>query len=202
MQKGTRIVSQGAVVAAAKPRPPSPHGQGQDGMTVEVLPDHDGLRVLIADDDADTADSLAMLLNLWGHEVGLARTGAEALAMVYLIRPDVLLLDVAMPDLDGYRVARAIRDQPSLDGVLLVAITGYADDAHRQLGLKAGFDHYLVKPVEPAVVEALLLTTGVNLATRITSVSGGQAPAIHDRTVHRLFAEFPERVPCVGIFAY
>ena len=64
-----------------------------------------------------------------------------------------------MPDLDGFCLARAIRHQPCLDGALLVAVTGYADDAHRQLGMQAGFDHYLVKPVEPAVVEALLLLT-------------------------------------------
>ena len=159
MDNENRVVSQGAVVAAARPRPPSPRGQRQDGMTVKVLPDHSGLRVLVADDDADTADSMAVLLKIWGHEAWVVSSGDEALAMAIVLRPDVLLLDVAMPDLDGFGVARAVRRQPSLDGVLLVAITGYADEAHRQLGARAGFDHYLTKPVEPADVKALLLLT-------------------------------------------
>jgi CheY-like chemotaxis protein len=155
MDKGTRVLTRTAVVTvAAKPRPPT-----QGGVTAEVLPDHDGLLVLIADDDADTADSLAILLKLWGHEVLVTRTGTEALEMAFRLRPDVLLLDVSMPDLDGFCLARAIRQHPDLAGVLLVAVTGYADDAHRQLGMQAGFDHYLAKPVEPAVVEALLLLT-------------------------------------------
>ena len=81
MDKENRVMSPGAVVAAARPRPPSPDAQRQDGRTVEVLPDHDGLRVLVADDDADTADSLAMLLSFWGHECWVAYSGSEALAM-------------------------------------------------------------------------------------------------------------------------
>jgi CheY-like chemotaxis protein len=190
MEMGNRVVSQAAVVAAARPRPPSLDGQRLSGMTVEVLPDHDRLRVLIADDDADTADSLAVLLKLWGHEVWETNTGAEALEMAFRLRPDVLLLDVAMPDLDGFCLARAIRQLPFLDGVLLVAITGYADDAHRQVGMRAGFDHYLAKPVQPAVVEALLLlTAGAKLV-------GGTSD--RDRTVRRVIAESPGRVTTEG----
>jgi two-component system, sensor histidine kinase len=91
-------------------------------MTVRILPDHDGLRVLVADDDADTADSLALLVRLWGHGVWVTYAGVEALAAALAYRPDVLLLDVAMPGLDGFRLARLIRGQPRLDGALLVAI--------------------------------------------------------------------------------
>src|SRR4051812_1453668 len=101
MDKEPCVVTRTAVVAvAAKPRPPT-----QDGMTVEVLPDHDVLRVLVADDDAATADSMAMLLKLWGHEVWTAGTGGEALAAALRFRPDVMLLDVSMPDVDGFCVA-------------------------------------------------------------------------------------------------
>ena len=77
--------------------------------------------------------------------------------MALAARPDVLLLDVAMPGLDGFCLARLIRTQPPLGGVLLVAVTGYADDDHRRIGMAAGFDHYLVKPVEPAAIRALLV---------------------------------------------
>jgi CheY-like chemotaxis protein len=158
MDKETCVLTRTALVAvAAKPRPPTPAG-----ITAEVLPDRGGLRVLIADDDADTADSLAILLSFWGHEVCVARTGAEALGMAFVLRPDVLLLDVAMPGVDGFSLARAIRQHPFLHGVLLVAVTGYADEAHCQLGLRAGFDHYLAKPVEPKFIQALLaLEAGV-----------------------------------------
>jgi two-component system CheB/CheR fusion protein len=142
-------------VAAARPRTVARVGPGRE--TVTVLPELDTRHVLIVDDDADTADSLALLVELWGHVVRVARSGDDAMAMALAHRPDVLLLDVAMPGMDGFRLARLIRRQPCLDGVLLVAITGYADDAHRRLGKRAGFDRYLAKPVEPGVVEALLL---------------------------------------------
>jgi CheY-like chemotaxis protein len=173
MDKGSRFVTLTAgIAAAARPRPPSPDGWTQEGVTVEVLPDRDGLRVLVADDDADTADSLAVLVRLWGHGVCVAYAGAEALAAALAYRPDVLLLDVAMPGMDGFRLALAVRGQPCLDGALLVAITGYADDAHRQLGLRAGFDHYLVKPVATEVVEDLLRqTAGVKTAIWTANVA-------------------------------
>jgi CheY-like chemotaxis protein len=198
MDKRTNCVIPAAAVGiAAQPRPPS-----QDGITARVLPDDNRLRVLIADDDADTADSLAMLLKIWGYEVWTAYTGGEALAMAFRFQPDVLLTDVAMPDLDGLGLARAIRHQSFLDDVLLVAMTGYADDAHRQLGLRAGFDHYLVKPVEPAVIGALLLlTAGVRTATRIVPVAGGGVPPTRNGTFRRMAAELPGEMTAEGVFA-
>jgi two-component system, sensor histidine kinase len=167
MDKGSRVVIRAAGVAAeAKPRPPSSRGGGmRDGMTARALPGRDRLRVLIADDCADAADSLALLLRLLGHEVWVAYAGGEALALAFRLQPDVLLLDVAMPDLDGFCLARAIRHQPFLDGILLVAISGYGDEDHRQRGLRAGFDHYLAKPVELSVLAALLLSDGVREAS-------------------------------------
>jgi len=114
------------------------------------------LRVLVADDCADAADSLALLLQLWGHDVRVVYSGAAALESAAAYRPDVLLLDLAMPGMGGCDLARQLRRRASLKESLLVAITGYADDVHRRIGLTAGFDLYLAKPVDPATLEALL----------------------------------------------
>jgi len=97
-----------------------------------------------------------MLLRLWGHDVRVAYSGPAALALAVADRPDVLLLDIAMPGMDGCELARQTRRHASLDDSLLVAVTGYADEVHRRLGRAAGFDRYLSKPVEPSVMEQLL----------------------------------------------
>ena len=129
------------------------------------------LRVLVADNNRDTADSLAMLVQIWGHTVRAAYDGAEALALALADPPDVLLLDVAMPKLDGCELARQVRRQGRFNGTLLVAVTGYADEGHRRQCLDAGFEHVLIKPVLPAAVEELLQRE----AERI--VNGSRPPA-------------------------
>jgi CheY-like chemotaxis protein len=131
---------------------------GRAGDTSKCIPaGRRLLRVLVADDDRDTAWSLSRLVKMWGHDVRVAYGGAEALAMASAYQPDVLLLDIAMPALDGCRLAQQLRRQTRFKDTLLVAITGYADEAHRLLGEEASFDHYLVKPAEPSAVEELLL---------------------------------------------
>jgi CheY-like chemotaxis protein len=121
------------------------------------------LRVLVADDDRDTADSLAMLLKLWGHDVQSAYDALTAFEMSLAYWPDVMLLDLAMPKVNGFTLAQQVRREPRFSGSLLVAITGYGDAAHRLLCQRA-FDHYLVKPVMPALLEELLLIHQVRLA--------------------------------------
>jgi CheY-like chemotaxis protein len=115
------------------------------------------LRVLVVDDNHDCADSLSMLVNLWGDKAQTAYDGAAALALTALRRPDVVLLDLAMPKMDGCQVARRLREQTAFGDTLLIAITGYTNQAHRQLCSEAGFDHYLIKPVDLADLEKLLL---------------------------------------------
>ena len=115
------------------------------------------LRVLVADDCRDFTDSMGLLLSLWGHEVCLAYDGAEALEQAGGFGPDVVLLDLGMPGLDGFAVADCLRRLPALEGVLLAAVTGYAREQDRARAEEAGFAYYLVKPVEPATLEALLL---------------------------------------------
>lgn len=116
-----------------------------------------GLRVLVADDWRDAADILCILVRSWGHEVRVAYDGAAALDVASAFHPRVLLLDIAMPKVDGCQVARQLRRQAGFKDALFVAITGYVDQAHRLLWEEA-FDHYLVKPSEPSALEQLLLT--------------------------------------------
>lgn len=136
-----------------------------EGVTTRYDPAcNRALRVLVADDNTDAADSLAMLVKMWGHDARLAYDGAAVLGMTFAYQPDVLLLDVAMPQMDGFRLARVIGQQARCNGALLVAISGYADGAHRLLGKEAGFDHYRVKPAEPTTVEQLLRLAKEQLA--------------------------------------
>jgi CheY-like chemotaxis protein len=105
-------------------------------------------RILIADDNPDAADSLAMLLELEGHEVRVAHLGRTALSVAQEFRPDAALLDIGMPDLTGYEVARELRREPWGASVQLIALTGWGQDGDRRQALEAGFDHHLTKPVD------------------------------------------------------
>jgi PAS domain S-box-containing protein len=114
------------------------------------------LRVLVVDDNLDTADSLALLLKLQGYEVGTANDGIKALQVASAFRPDVILLDIGLPGADGYQVALRVRQQKGLEKVVLVAMTGYGQEADRQRSHEAGFDYHLVKPADPVKVQELL----------------------------------------------
>ena len=106
-------------------------------------------RVLIADDNRDAADSLAMLLEMEGHEVTVVHDGREALAGIEKVLPDVALLDIGMPEIDGYEVARRARLRPSGRGLMLIAVTGWGQDADRVRAIEAGFNMHFTKPVDP-----------------------------------------------------
>ncbi|HZE60541.1 MAG TPA: response regulator, partial [Burkholderiales bacterium] len=111
------------------------------------------MRILVADDNRDAADSLQRVLALFGHEVRVAYDGASALRLGGEFRPRVAILDLAMPGTDGYEVARSLRRQ---GGVTLVALTGWGQDADRRRAAEAGFDHHLIKPVDPQMLNSLL----------------------------------------------
>jgi CheY-like chemotaxis protein/nitrogen-specific signal transduction histidine kinase len=113
-------------------------------------------RVLVVDDNADAAESLAMLLGLLGYEVRTAHDGPAALREAAAFRPDVALLDIGMPGMSGHDVARRLRQTPGLDGLLLVAMTGWGQDEDRRRSREAGFNHHLVKPVDAAALHQLL----------------------------------------------
>jgi CheY-like chemotaxis protein len=108
-------------------------------------------RVLVVDDNADAADSLAMLLQVRGEQVRVAYDGEEALAAEAEFLPDVILLDIGMPKLSGYEVAKRVRELRG-PAVLIVAITGWGQEDDRQRAREAGFDHHFTKPVDYAVL--------------------------------------------------
>ncbi len=116
------------------------------------------LRVLLVDDNVDGAESLARLLRLDGHDVRLAHDGPSALAVAAELRPDVVVLDLGLPRMDGFEVARCLRDRPDTRGAMLVAVTGYGRDEDRIRSREAGLDHHLVKPVDLLVLRRLLAT--------------------------------------------
>jgi PAS domain S-box-containing protein len=113
-------------------------------------------RILLADDNRDAAESLALILQLEGHEVQLAHDGLAALRSFAEHKPDVALLDIGMPKANGLDVARQIRATPDGKNVLLIAITGWAQDADKEQSRAAGFDHHLTKPIEPDTLIGLL----------------------------------------------
>jgi PAS domain S-box-containing protein len=114
------------------------------------------LRVLVVEDNVDAAESLATLLRVWGHDVQVVHDGLQALDAARGRRPEVVLLDIGLPGLDGYQVARRLRDEVGLDNALLVAMTGYGQPEDRRRSREAGIHHHFVKPVEPFVLRTLL----------------------------------------------
>jgi CheY-like chemotaxis protein/uncharacterized protein YbcI len=114
------------------------------------------LRVLVVDDDRDGADSLGLLLEELGNQVHVTYGGTQALHVAAAFQPHLMLLDLAMPDMDGCRLATSFREVPAFAGTKIVAITGHADQGHKTLAMKAGFDMVLSKPVAVKEIKAVL----------------------------------------------
>jgi PAS domain S-box-containing protein len=146
--RGSEFVLRLPVAAGAAAPRPAPPTEDQKALTER--------RILIADDNRDSADSLAMLLEIMGHRVGTAYDGEQALEAAEATRPQVVLLDIGMPKLDGYDVCRRIRLQPWGKGVALIAVTGWGQEADRRRTQEAGFDRHMVKPVDPHALLRLL----------------------------------------------
>ena len=129
-----------ASLAAAPPAPPPP----------------DNLRILIVDDNVDAAETLNMLLTSFGYETSTVGTGIEALQSVAEFKPNVVLLDIGLPGIDGYQVARRLRAMKQSQPMKIVAVTGYGQEADKQKSLEAGIDVHLVKPVDAAELTSAL----------------------------------------------
>lgn len=129
---------------------PARRAAGKRDVPAEAEP----LRIVVADDNVDAALTLAALLGLQGHDVRTAHDGMEALDEVMRFEPQVVILDIGMPGMNGYKVAAAVRERNP--DVLLIAITGWGQEEDRHRSKAAGFDHHLVKPVDFGVLSELL----------------------------------------------
>jgi CheY-like chemotaxis protein len=118
------------------------------------------LRVLVVEDNADAAETLTMLLALWGHDVRSAADGPTAVQTAAAHRPHVVLLDISLPGMSGYEVAARLRANPELRDTVLVAMTGHGQAEDKKETLRAGFSQHLVKPLEPDVLQKLLAALG------------------------------------------
>ena len=150
-------------------------GRGKGSEFIVRLPEHAGAdlpprvallpdapspasarRVLVADDNRDAADSLAFMLRAGGHEVRIAYDGQQALDLAETFRPSLALIDIGMPRMNGYDCARRLRERPGGREMTILALTGWGQPDDRRRSLNAGFDHHLVKPVDPSLLERLL----------------------------------------------
>lgn len=120
------------------------------------MPKTPGLRVLVVDDNRDASETMSLLLGLWGHEVRSAADGPAALEAAAAQPPDVVLLDITLPGMSGYEVAKRVRANPALQDAVLVAMTGHGQAEDKKETRAAGFAYHLVKPVEPDVLQKLL----------------------------------------------
>ncbi|TCS38021.1 signal transduction histidine kinase [Paucimonas lemoignei] len=141
--------------------------QANAGSSAQPAPSPSAIRpvsrrfkLLVVDDNLDAADSLSDLLELDGHTIRAAYSGSEALRIAQEFQPEVAILDLDMPGMNGYETARSLRAQPGFEGLVLVALTGWGTEKSRDQAKKAGFDHHLTKPVELASVDLLLSELG------------------------------------------
>jgi signal transduction histidine kinase len=148
--KGSEFVVR--LAEAPAPAAPSPDGR----RAPAAGPSPGGRRVLVVDDNGDAAESLALLLRLAGHEARVAHDGPGALKEAEAFPPDAVLLDIGLPGMDGYEVARRLRRLEGARSATLVAVTGYGQDDDLRRSKEAGFDHHLIKPVDPSTLYDLL----------------------------------------------
>ncbi len=124
-----------------------------------TTPAASGRRILLADDNQDGAELLARLLELSGHEVYTANTGIDALKLAYQHRPDTVILDIRLPGMNGYEVAKNLRRYAWGAQATLIAITGWGGEHNKRQALDSGFDYHLSKPVDPSELDRILSRT-------------------------------------------
>jgi len=169
LHEGTIVVSsipgEGSEFVVSLPVDPAAVSRkARPPQTERALPTGAVLRVLIVDDNVDAAAALELLLQASGHLVRVAHTGPSGLAAAIDFQPDVVLLDIGLPEMDGWKVAERIRQQPILHDIVLIAMTGYGQTTDRQRSQRAGFDHHFVKPVQSGQLRQLLTTVSKKTA--------------------------------------
>ena len=140
--------------------PPAPRDENAPDSVVAPGTAVGTSRVLLVEDNHDAAESLSLLLELLGHRVRVAHDGVAAIEAASASAPDVMLIDIGLPGMDGYEVARRVRREPTLQRVVLVALTGYGREEDKERSLASGFDHHLVKPVDPESLGDLIRRLG------------------------------------------
>ncbi|MFC0679648.1 ATP-binding protein [Lysobacter korlensis] len=140
-----------AVVAVGQPQPAA--AEPASGPNIA---EGQGLRILVVDDNVDAASSLSTLLGITGHRVRIAHTGRQALEVAAAFAPELVFLDIGLPDTDGYAVAHLLRQLPAVDGTVIVALTGWGTQDDRRRSAEAGFDHHLTKPADIAAIMAIV----------------------------------------------
>jgi PAS domain S-box-containing protein len=150
--KGSEFVIHLPAAAAPVAGDGTPKKDGQPALGPAAVP----RRVLIVDDNVDAARAFAEVASLWKHDVRIASNGAAALELAHSYHPDVVLLDIGLPGMSGYQVAKQLRREPEFAQTLLVAVTGYGQEEDRRRSREAGFNHHLVKPVAPDELHDLL----------------------------------------------
>lgn len=148
MGKGSEFV----VSLPVLPRASAPQAEPLEPAEPLVRP----LRLLVVDDNDDTAEMMSVLLTMAGHDVKIAHSGPAALEAAAVHRPDAIVLDIGLPGLDGYQVAQRLRQDPATRDVLLIAASGYGQESDRRRSREAGFDHHLVKPIDPRRLQEIL----------------------------------------------
>ncbi len=121
-------------------------------------PPADALCILVVDDDVDSLHLFSLLLKRAGHTVHISQSAENAIELIEAIHPDIIFLDLAMPEVDGFEVAKQVRRHPKFTETTIVAVTGYDGPAFRERARYAGFDRYLVKPVPIAEIEAVVIS--------------------------------------------
>ncbi|NKE68443.1 response regulator [Ramlibacter sp. RBP-2] len=150
--RGAEFIVRLPLAAQAALEPAAAAPEPEAGAAAAIGP----VKVLVVDDNHDAADTMEMLLRVLGAQVRVARDGPQALEAFMPFDPDLVLLDIGMPGMDGYEVARALRGRHAGHRARMVALTGWGQEADRQRGREAGFDHHLVKPADIAAIQALL----------------------------------------------
>jgi CheY-like chemotaxis protein len=145
-------------VASAQPSQVG-NSAGDDGETCGVSK----CRILVVDDNRLSSQSTAMLLRMMGHDLAIAHDGIQGMECARAFRPDVILLDIGLPQLNGYETARRIREQPWGKDIFLIAVTGFGQEEDRRRSLEAGFDYHMVKPVN-----------FVELEKKLSEIAGGR----------------------------
>ena len=153
-------LGQGSVFSVRLPRLAAATDAGAAGEDEAAVPSAQALRILVVDDNVDAAAMLALVLGSLGHRVAVEHGSLAALARARQERPDVCVLDIGLPDIDGNELAQRLRAQPETADAVLIAVTGYGHDGDRRQSLAAGFSHHLVKPADTGQLAAILAAVG------------------------------------------